>query len=41
VRPFGGRNILFVWEAIERDMRSVSADSVVGLPMANGTVLHG
>lgn len=41
VRPFGGRKILFVWEAIERDMRLVSADSVIGLPMANGTVLNG
>jgi hypothetical protein len=41
VRPFGGRKILFVWEAIERDMRLASADSVMGLPMANGTVLHG
>ncbi len=41
VRPFGGRKILFVWETIERDMRLSSADGVVGLPMANGTVLHG
>ena len=21
IRPFGGRKILFIWEAIERDMR--------------------
>ena len=41
VRPFGGRKILFVRETIERDMRLTSADSVIGLPMANGTVLHG
>ena len=41
IRPFGGRKILFVWETIERDMRLTSADSVLGLPMANGTVLHG
>jgi len=41
VRPFGGRKILFVWEAIERDMCLPSADSMLGLPMANGTVLHG
>ena len=41
VRPFGGRKILFVWEAIERDMPLPSADNVIGLPMANGTVLHG
>lgn len=41
LRPFGGRKILFVWEAIERDMRLNAADSSIGLPMANGTVLHG
>lgn len=41
VRPFGGRKILFVWEAIERDMHLPSSDCSIGLPMANGTVLHG
>lgn len=41
LRPFGGRKILFVWEAIERDMRLTSLDGGIGLPMANGTVLHG
>ena len=41
VRPFGGRKILFVWEAIERDMRVASAETSIGLPMANGAVLHG
>ena len=41
VRPFGDRKILFVWEAIERDMRLPSTDNVISLPMANGTVLHG
>lgn len=38
-RPFGGRKILFIWEAIERDMRIVG-DSF-GIPMANGEVCHG
>lgn len=41
VRPFGGRKILFVWEAIERDMRLASGHMHIGLPMANGAVLHG
>lgn len=41
VRPFGGRKILFVWEVIERDMCMASNDMHVGLPMANGAVLHG
>ena len=40
LRPFGGRKILYVWEAIERDMVSTSASSI-GIPMANGGVLHG
>jgi hypothetical protein len=41
VRPFGGRKILFLWEAIERDMRAVAGVGRVSIPMANGTVLHG
>jgi hypothetical protein len=41
-RPFGGRKILFLWEAIERDMISVGvAESRAAIPMANGGVLHG
>jgi hypothetical protein len=42
-RPFGGRKILFVWEAIRRDMMSSRGAARVGLgiPMANGGVLHG
>lgn len=38
-RPFGGRKILFIWEAIERDMRN--ACSPLGIPMANGEMCHG
>ncbi len=41
VRPFGGRKILFVWEAIERDMGQASAESAIAIPMANGGVFHG
>ena len=44
LRPFGGRKILFVWEAIERDMKIASVEHPVGfraIPMANGAVLHG
>ena len=43
-RPFGGRRILFIWEAIERDMVQASRTKpvgMVGIPMANGGVLHG
>jgi hypothetical protein len=32
-RPFGGRKILFVWEAIERDMQPASGDSIA-MPIA-------
>lgn len=42
-RPFGGRKILYVWEAIERDMVAVPTKSsmhMMGIPMANGSMLH-
>lgn len=38
-RPFGGRKILYIWEAIERDMRLNG--SALAIPMANGEVCHG
>lgn len=45
VRPFGGRKILFVWETIERDMKTASSHNPLlvmnAIPMANGGVLHG
>ena len=41
IRPFGGRKILFVWERIAADMVKSSAVASVGIPMANGGVLHG
>jgi len=44
LRPFGGRKILYVWETIERDMKSLSANhslAFCAIPMANGGVLHG
>ncbi len=43
-RPFGGRKILYVWQAIQRDMVAMSntkASMMSGIPMANGRVLHG
>ena len=41
IRPFGGRKILFVWDRIAADMVKTSAIASVGIPMANGGVLHG
>jgi hypothetical protein len=35
-RPFGGRKILYIWEAIERDMQV--ANDAVAIPMANGGI---
>lgn len=42
-RPFGGRKILYIWEAIQRDMQAMVSNRptrMVGIPMANGGVLH-
>jgi hypothetical protein len=38
-RPFGGRKILYIWEAIERDMKLTAG--ALAIPMANGRVCHG
>jgi hypothetical protein len=41
IRPFGGRKLLFVWEAIERDIATFSSGRGPLIPMANGGVAHG
>ena len=47
IRPFGGRKLLFIWEAIQRDIGKFSAGRApamaggTGIPMANGAVSHG
>lgn len=41
IRPFGGRKILYLWDAIERDMAATSSTSDFSIPMANGGVMHG
>lgn len=48
IRPFGGRKLLFIWEAIQRDIGKFSANRTparavamaAGIPMANGGVAH-
>ncbi|MGB1457886.1 hypothetical protein [Spongiibacter marinus] len=40
IRPFGGRKILYLWEAIEKDMLEGS-DSNLAIPFASGGVSHG
>ncbi len=42
-RPFGGRKILYIWDQIQTDMMVESLEKpvgMVGIPMANGGVLH-
>ena len=47
IRPFGGRKLLFIWEAIQRDIGKFSSGhapvmtSATGIPMAHGGVIHG
>jgi len=40
-RPFGGRKILYIWEAIEHDMFSQPQSIALMIPMANGGACHG
>ncbi|MDD2657869.1 MAG: hypothetical protein PHD04_04420 [Candidatus Pacebacteria bacterium] len=42
-RPFGGRKILYVWTAIQRDMRAASPSHLnvaACIPMTAGRMLH-
>ena len=41
IRPFGRRKILFVWEAIEEEMRKTSNDEAPIIPLKAGGVIHG
>ncbi|MEW5880417.1 MAG: hypothetical protein AB1761_08235 [Pseudomonadota bacterium] len=41
IRPFGGRKILYLWDAIERDIGSASGLSPVAVPLAGGDPIHG
>lgn len=42
IRPFGGRKILYLWEAIESDMQSTAGTGVAAtaIPMANGATCN-
>ena len=41
IRPFGRRKILFVWEAIEKDMFNATVSPIQSIPLASGGVIHG
>jgi hypothetical protein len=36
IRPFGGRKILFIWEAIERDIGVASTHNPIAIRLAGG-----
>lgn len=40
-RPFGGRKILYIWEAIEKDMPKHVPRLAAVIPMARGGVVNG
>lgn len=40
-RPFGGRKILFIWEAIETDMQRWSHVQGLAMPIAGEAMAHG
>jgi len=40
IRPFGGRKILYLWEAIERDMVKHSMAAGPAIPLAGGGVTN-
>ncbi len=40
-RPFGRRKILFIWEAIEKDMFAVPRIDMPVIPMVRGGACHG
>lgn len=41
IRPFGRRKILFIWEAVEREMFSPSRRLASVIPLAAGGVIRG
>lgn len=40
-RPFGRRKILFIWEAIERDMFKKPKINMPIIPLVRGGICHG
>lgn len=41
IRPFGRRKVLYMWNAIEKDMVKESMSQTPIIPMANGGVCYG
>ena len=41
IRPFGGRKILYIWEAIERDMQiAPTPKAEMSIPLASGATCY-
>lgn len=40
IKPFGRRKILFLWEAVEKEMLKATHQNL-SIPMANGGFSHG
>lgn len=41
IKPFGGRKILYIWEAVEQEMFNNKRHLEVAIPMSNGEVCYG
>jgi len=41
IRPFGRRKILFIWEAIEKEMMKAMQPDMQVIPLAAGGSIHG
>jgi hypothetical protein len=41
IRPFNGRKILYIWEAIEAELFKAGNRSCYAIPMARGGVCYG
>lgn len=41
IRPFNGRKVVYIWEAIEESMLQPHAGVQQGVPLASGGLCHG
>ncbi len=41
IRPFNGRKILYIWEAVEEEMYRSANCNQTYIPMASGKICHG
>jgi hypothetical protein len=41
IRPFGGRKILYIWEAVETELYKAGVRGCYAIPMSRGGVCYG